>query len=150
MIVVINANSAVCRMYRYDIHPVQLILLKELNHPENKLKNQDLISDKPGHYQAHDISHIRGAYSPHMDAKEIELDNFCREIARELNHVRAENAYEKLIVIAAPHMNGCLFEHLDKHVKELVVNNIKKDLLHLKDQGLLDFLRTHTQYHDKV
>lgn len=148
MIIVVTANTNACKIYHYDIHPGQLTLLSEINHPENKLKNGDLTSDKPGHYQAGGSSG-RGTYSPSMDAKEVEVDNFSREIAKTLNKERNEREIEKLILIAPSHMVGLLNQHLDKHVKELISNQIQKDLQHLKTNELLDFLKENAKYQDK-
>src|SRR3990167_2323534 len=137
MIWVINLNSNSCRIYQYQKSPAQVTLVKEINHPELKLKTGDtLTTDRPGHY--HTSESARGAYSPHRDAKEIEIDNFAREVAKELDQKRHAHAYEQLIIIAAPHMHGLLFRHLHKQVKELVINNVEKDLLHLTDSEIVD------------
>jgi protein required for attachment to host cells len=145
MIWVVNTNSNFCRIYDYHKKPAKLTLLKEISHPENKLKKSEyLTSDKPGRYQTTNTAH--GTYSQPSDPKEIAIDNFSREIAQQLNHGRTTNEYKELIIITAPHMNGLLNHHLDKHIKNLITHNIQKDLLHLSDQQLLEFLQTHTQY----
>ena len=148
MNIVVNTNSNMCRIYHYTKHPAELTLLKEISHPGNKLKISDLTSDKQGHYQGDTAGH--GAYSPHKDAKEVEIDNFSREITRELNQERNKNEYDAVIVIAPPHMIGLLYQHINKHVKDLVINKIDKNLLHLSEHELLEFLLTHTQYHDQT
>ncbi len=146
MIWVVNTNSNMCHIYDYQKNPAQLILLKELNHPENRLKKSDfLTSDKPGHYQS-DPSHAGGSFSQRTDPKEVAIDDFAREIARELNHGRTTNAYESLVLITPPHMNGLLLQHLDKHVKERVAHTIQKDLQHLTDKELLALLKTNTKF----
>lgn len=139
MIWIITANSNMCRFYHFDKHNVTIDLLKELSHPVNKLKKSEyLTSDKPGHYST---SGARGgAYAPHTDPKEAEIDSFAREIAHELNHGRSTNAYNHLIIISAPHMNGLISKHLDKHVKELVTKEIQKDVMPLAHHELLSFL----------
>lgn len=144
LIWVVNTNSNTCRIYNYKKKPVQLALFKEIQHPENKLKDLDLTSDKPGHYKSSGSSH--GAYTQPSDPKEIKIENFSREIAKELDHGRNSHAYNHLIVIAPPHMNGLLFQHINKLVKNLVSHNIEKDLIHLPDHELLSFLKIHTQY----
>ena len=149
MIWVVNTNSNTCHIYHYQKSPAQLTLLKELNHPENKLKKSDfLTSDKPGRYQS-DPSHGSGSYSQRTDPKAVAIDDFAREIARELEHGRATNAYDNLIIITPPHMNGLLIQHLDKHVKNLVSHTIQKDLQHLNDKELLALLKADTRYADE-
>jgi protein required for attachment to host cells len=141
---VANINSNICRIYQYSKNPEQITLLKEIKHPENKLRDIDLTSDKPGHYKSSSATH--GAYSQPSDPKEIRIDAFSREIAKELDHGRNTHAYKNLIIIAPPHMNGLLSQHMNKHIHDLVAHNIEKDLIHMSDHELLSFLRTHTQY----
>lgn len=137
---VVIANSNICRIYHYHKNPDQLTLVKTINHPENRLRDIDLTSDKPGRYRAGESAH--GAYSQPSDPKEIKIDDFSREIDKELDHGRKTNAYEKLIIISPPHMKGILSLHINKHVKDLVTHNIEKDVLQMADHELVDFLRT--------
>lgn len=144
MIWVLNANSNTCRIYQYDKHPAKITLVKEIQHPENRLKKSEyLTSDKPGRYRTDNST--GGAYSPPTDPKEVEIEHFAREIAGELNQGRNSNAYKKLIMITTPHMAGLLAQHMDKHVKELVNHKIQKDVVHLTDHELLEFVREHTK-----
>jgi len=142
---VVTSNSNACRIYKYDKKPAQLTLVKEIQHPENKLRDIEITSDKPGHFQAGNMA--RGAYTQRSDPKEIQIDNFSREIAQELNLGRNNHAYEKLIVVAAPHMNGLIFHHINKYVKERVSHSIKKEAAHLNKQELLVFLRKNILLH---
>src|SRR5579872_4849254 len=129
-------DSNMCRIFKYSKKHRQLETVKELNHPENKLRDIELTSDKPGHYKS---SHsTNGSYSQPSDPKEIKIDSFAREIANELDHHRNINAYHKLIIIAAPHMNGLLLKHINKHVEKLISKNIEKDLMHQSNQELLN------------
>jgi protein required for attachment to host cells len=145
MIWVVNSNTNLCRIYNYHKAPAQLTLFKELHHPEARAKNSDyLTSDKPGKYIGHDTAH--GAYAPHTDPKAVEIEKFSREIASELEHARKVKSFEKLIIITPSHMSGLLLNQLDKHVKELVTHKIHKDLLHLSDKELLDYLKENAKY----
>lgn len=147
MILVINANTNTCKFYDYNKHKAELKLVHEIQQPENKLKDFDLNSDRPGHYQKNGPG-TRGAYSPPKNTKEIKIEDFLRNIAKKLEHQRTQNTYEKFIIIAPPAVNGLLHQHMDKLVKELVINNIKKDLIHLNDHDLLSYIREHAQYAD--
>ncbi len=141
MKLVVNTNSNICRIYHYIKNPAQLTLLKEISHPENKLKNSDLTSDGPGHYQGGESS--RGAYSPHTEAKDVLITNFAKEIAKELNQERMKKEYNELILISAPHMMGLLLQQMDKNVKELITNKLEKDLVSLSEHELLTYIQTH-------
>lgn len=147
MIRVIVANTNNCRVFDYDKAKSKLTAIKILSHPESRLKAIDgLTSDKPGRFNKGESS--RGAYSPHMEPNEVEHDIFAREVAAMLDHDRNENAYEGLIVICAPHMHGLINKHLNKHVKEMIVNAIQKDIQHISEPDLLEFLKSHAQYQD--
>lgn len=140
---VVITDSNTCRIYNYT-YPNHLSLHKTLEHPENKLRDIELTSDKPGHYKTSGSAH--GAYSQPSDPKEIKIDNFSRDIAKELEHGRTNHAYEKLVIIAPPHMTGLLAHHLNKHVKDLISHTIEKDLVHAREQEIIDFLQKHTRY----
>lgn len=144
MILVITANSNKCRLYHLNKNKSELVFYKEISHPENKLKSSDLTSDKSGHYKT--TMGNRGAYSPHMDAKDVKIDDFSREIARELNVERNQNTYDHLVLVAPPHIMGLLQQHLDKHVKELIAKDIQKDLLHLSQADLMAFLKDSVKF----
>lgn len=146
MIWVINSNSNTCRIYQYDKKHAKLNLVKEIQHPENKLPTRDTISDRPGHYKANGSK--RGAYSQPTDPKDIKIDDFYRQIANDLDRARSQNSFKELIVITAPHTNGLLINHMNKHVQEMVSHNIQKDLINLSEKELLEYLRTNTKYQD--
>ena len=143
MILVIAANSTICRMYDYNKKSAEIKLIREILHPENRLQNRELNSDRPGHYHGNQTS--RGSYEP-TDTKEIKIDNFSREIAKELNDERHKNGYDKFIVIAPPHVSGLINQHAHKLVKERIDNRLQKDVLHFTDKDLLAYLREHTLY----
>lgn len=145
MVWVVSANTNTCRIYDYQ-KPKTLNCIKEIQHPESKLKTSELVTDKPGHYQAGNTG--RGAYSPRTDIKDVEKDKLARAIALEVNAGRNQHAFDELVIIAEPHMNGLLFNHFNKHVKDLVSKNIKKDLHALKEDELLGFLKVNTRYRD--
>ncbi len=138
---IVSADFSSCRIYQYQKHPKQLTLIKEIFHPSSKLKDTDLVTDAPGRYQA--SGSAQGAFTPRTDPKEVEIDNFAREIARELDRGRNANAYKSLIIIMAPHMHGLLSKHLDKHVHEMIEKNIQKDYQHLDAKDLLVYLNSH-------
>lgn len=137
---VVNTNTNLCHIYHYDRGAAQLKLVKTIEHPENKLRDIELTSDKPGHYKDSGASH--GTFSQPTDPKEIKIDQFSREIAKELEAGRTHHLYRDIILIAPPQMNGSIQHHLNKHVKEFITHIIEKDVLFLKEQELLNLIHT--------
>ena len=146
MIWVVNSDTTTCHIYQYQKKPPKLTLWKKIKHPEIKLKKSEyLTTDKPGRYKVKGLG-SGGSFSQRADPKEVEIDNFAREIARELNRDRAMNKYQKLIIIMPPHLNGLFFRHLDKNVENVISSNIQKDYQHLTQKKLLNLLQTETKY----
>lgn len=141
---VLITNTNECKIYNYTKKPHELSLVKAIQHPENKLKDQDLVSDKPGHYEAG--SHSRGAYTAPSDPKENKIDEFAREICLILNDGRVHQKYKNLIIIAPDKMHGHLSHHLDKNVANLIIKQVNKDLIFLKEKELLDYLVENTKF----
>lgn len=134
---IIIANSNNCRIYDYK-KPDDLTLIKEINVPENKLKSSELGADRPGRYSTGGTA--RGAYSPESDIQDVHIDNFARELAVELDHARNKHEYDNLVVIMPSHMDGLLTQHLNPHVKGLITRTIQKNMVHLSEHEVLDYL----------
>jgi hypothetical protein len=111
---VINYNAVDCHIYVYEKNIPKLTLLEELKDPRNRTKK---------------------------DPKEVEVDHFTREIAAKLEKGRNDHAYEELIVIGPPHMNGMLFKHVSKFVKEMVKGEHQKDFQNINAKDLLEFIQ---------
>lgn len=139
MLWVVTLNTSNCRIYHYQKHLNKLTLIKELNHPESRLKNRDITSDRPGHYHK-SLKTSRGAYEPASDPKANEVDIFSRDIAKVLNCAKKDNLYRELILITAPHMHGVLNQHLNKNVQTNITETIHKDLQTLSEKALSDYL----------
>jgi protein required for attachment to host cells len=142
MIWVIAANATACRIFHYGRNAAKLTLIKQIFHPENRLKLQDyLSSERPG-------LDSRGAFSPQTAPKDVELNNFAREIGREIMRGRKADAFDKLIVIAPPHMGGLILTHVDKLTEAMVMNYIHKDPQHFTESDILGYLKKYAQYPD--
>ncbi|WP_058534025.1 host attachment protein [Legionella saoudiensis] len=140
---ILTADSNRCKLYQVNKKPYQALLVKEIQHPASKLRDVELTADKSGHYQTSNGSH--GAFTQQSAPKEIEIDNFARHIAEELDKGRTAQDYNHLTVIAPPHMNGLILQHINKEVKKLITQNIIKDVMHLTEQDLTDFLHEHVE-----
>ena len=123
---VLVANASEARIFGTDRIGEAMECMKEFSHPESRGKGSELASDRPGHYQSKGTGH--GAFVEPSDPKEYEADRFASELAKELDKGRNDNAYRKLVVVAAPHFYGLLNNHMNKHTRAMVVNDIQKDL----------------------
>ena len=113
MIRVIVTDSNTCCIYDYQKKSSTLTLHKQLQHLENKLKTTELVSDSQGRFKTDGNAH--GAYSQPTDPKEVKIDQFAREISKELDAERNNHEYESLVLIAAPHVHGLINSHLNNN-----------------------------------
>jgi protein required for attachment to host cells len=135
----IVANAKRCRIYNYSKDIKHFTLVDEFLHDNAKLKNSDLVSDKPGHYRS--MGGQRGAYAPHTEPKEIETDSFARTVANALNQARKANQYNSMMLIAPPPMLGLINTHLDVHTKNQITDQIPKDYDALNEDEILEMIK---------
>lgn len=140
---VIVANSSSCRIFDYSKANKTLTLIKELYHPESKLKGIDLVSDGPGHYGTGGVA--RGKYQPREEPQEAEANVFAREIAELLDADRRANQYKDLILFAPPHMTGLLQKHFNSHVKDFISESYNKDYGYFTEPEILQALLNNSQ-----
>lgn len=136
---VVAADAYVCRIYDFYRQPEHFFLVKEIIHPENKLKSKDLTADKSGSRPSGKAGRS-SAYEHTSGPKGVGIDNFSREIAQALEKGRVSGAYRQLIIALAPKMNGLVNQHMNKQVKGLVSHNISKDLTHMEYYQLFNYL----------
>jgi protein required for attachment to host cells len=126
---VVLANTSVAHIYAVTSgNPKDNIaLVTTLTHPESRLKREELAPDRPGHYQTRETA--RGAYSPHMDLRELECDRFAKEIADFLEKNRNLESYHGLILVMAPHFYGLVIQYFHKSLHDLVEKVFEKEIL---------------------
>jgi len=132
------ANASQANVFCNEGPHKGLTKVKSWEHAASREKGSDLVSDRPGHNQGH--GNGRGAYVPAKMPKEVEAERFALEIARELNHGRTQNAFQRLILIASPHFMGLVNHHLDAHVRQLVSDSIEKDYTKISEKELATHL----------
>lgn len=118
---ILVANASLAKLYENMGPNKGLKLVKELIHPESRLKNADLVTDRPGG------SNGLGATQPQTLPKDHEAKTFAQELAQELYIGRTKNAFERAIVIAPPSFMGMLNTVLDHPTAQLITDRFEKD-----------------------
>lgn len=143
----IVADSSSCQIYEYSKYPGELSLIKELCHPENQLKDSEYMSDKQGCFRRSGRCAGHGTFLANADPKKTKIEQFSQEIAQILEHDRRVHAFEHLILISPPHMNGLLHQHFCKQLKKTLDFSIDKSLSHIPKQKLLSMVKQYTNIH---
>jgi protein required for attachment to host cells len=136
---IVLANSKMTMFYSVSEKDLRFNLVKTLFHPESALKNQDLCSDRPGHYIKGN-SQTRGSYADKTEKKEHEIECFSKKICEELERERNTHAYDGLIIIAEPHFYGLIHSNLNHSTKALLKHHLTKDYTHLTAKKLKETL----------
>lgn len=127
---VIVTDSTRMRIFVADTPLGPLTEAGNLVHGEGRLRNQDLISDDGG--RAFDSKGSgRHGMDPKTDAKTQEHVNFAVEICRYLEEEYRASSYSRLYLVAPPAMMGLLRDRLDKHVQQLLVGSLDKNLVQI-------------------
>lgn len=114
--------------------------LQDIPHPEGRLQNSEIDSDKPG--RAFDsMGEARHSMSKELDATEKVAQQFARELAELLNKNRNTNVYDKIILMAAPKFLGLLRAALDSNTAALVVQTVNKELLEVSQEDVISYLK---------
>jgi len=137
---VIVADSSSCRIYEYLHHPFHLHLIKELIHPENQVKDSCFMSDKQGCFGGRGRTAGHGTFLANADPKQTKINQFSKEIARIVNNNHKKNAFEHLILISPPRMNGLLHQQFSKHVLKKLDLSIDKSVNRFPVQKLISFV----------
>jgi protein required for attachment to host cells len=123
---VVVADASRARIFSTEKAASPLVELQTLTHPEARLHEGDLVSDRPGRDRNSGIgSHDMGHES---DAKEGEAIRFAAQICDALEEGRNAGRYEQLYLIAAPSFLGVLRKQQNGPLKKLVTEEVAKNL----------------------
>jgi protein required for attachment to host cells len=126
---ILLADSASARLYASGARLAGWTLVRELAHPESRMRTSEILSDKPGRVRQSTGS--RSAMEPPTPRKKVEAEHFAREVARMLEEGVASGAYDRIVLVTPPAFLGVLREKLAPRVQERVARIVEKDYLHL-------------------
>lgn len=122
---ILVANASLAKLYE-NLGPNKgLRLVKELIHPESRLKNSDLVTDRPGSMAS--VGNGQGSRPPQTWPKEHEAKVFAQQLAQELYQGRTQNAFGRAIVFAPPAFMGMLNSVLDQPTAQMITDRFEKD-----------------------
>jgi protein required for attachment to host cells len=137
---ILVANASLAKLYE-NLGPNKgLKLVKELIHPESRLKNSELVTDRPGSMAS--VGNGQGACQPQTIPKDHEAKVFAQELAQALYAGRTQNAYERAIVFAPPGFMGMLNSVLDHTTSLLITDRFEKDYTKSPEPQLRERLAT--------
>ncbi len=123
---VVVADSSRARIFSTETPAGQLFETETLAHPEARLHQGDLVSDKPGRDRNSNIgTHNLGHET---DAKEESAIRFATEVCHRLEQGRVKSQFNKLYIVAAPSFLGLIRKHQTPALKKVVAGEIPKNM----------------------
>lgn len=126
---VLVADGAQAQVFEHGGPGKGLIPVKELHFSEEPLRAQDINSDRQGR-RAGGGTGSRSAMEE-ADPVAVREERFVKDIAAELETMRAQGRFHRLIIAAAPAALGDIRPALSDEVKQTVIAELPKDLTNL-------------------
>jgi protein required for attachment to host cells len=108
-----------------------------LDNPKARLHNRDLATDRPGRVfdRAPPAKGRRGAGARHSadgerSPRKHQAELFARRIVAQLRKAQRSGSFDRLVIIAGPAFLGLLRVAMPKALRETIVREIPKDLVH--------------------
>ena len=136
---ILAANRSGATLFETDGKGKPIHRLQDIPHPQGRLQNQDIDTDKPGRAFDSLGQGRHGMSTEHEPTEEVAMQ-FARILAELLNKGRTTHAYEKLVLVAEPRFLGMLRAALDPHTAALVVKTVHKDLPEVSEKELASHL----------
>lgn len=131
----IVVNSHVARIFQLGPKH-KLDEIHTLVHPESRLRNIDLTSDKPGR-DFESQGKTRHSLEPRTLPKDHEFALFAKQIAEYLEKACVRGDCQRLYLAASPAILGLLRQALYPETVKLIVEEIDKDITQLPPAEIL-------------
>lgn len=132
---ILIANSGNATLFTADSPTASLTELMTFDNPDARVKQMELSSDRPGRsFDSHGEG--RHAMATEVEPKEQEQIRFAKLIVDRLEQGRAENAFERLVVVAAPAFLGLLRTNFNAPLSSLLSLEVDKDYTSLRPDEL--------------
>lgn len=136
---IVVAHRAGARVFLQHGRNAALELVLTLDHPAGHLQDREFGSDRPGRSQDR-AGPARHALVDETSPREESAQRFARELADRLAAARVAHECDALVLVAEPHMLGLLRSALDAHTKAMVRGSLARDLVHVADRDIAQYL----------
>ncbi len=123
---VLVADSIHARILASNGNILKARQVETFENPKGRLKVSDMVTDKASRNNGGGSTSHAGTQE--VDAHEAVLQEFARTLAKALTAGRVANSFDKLTLVAAPHVLGLIKGSLDAPTAKLVTQTIPKEL----------------------
>jgi protein required for attachment to host cells len=123
---IVVANSTRARIFEAPNNN-DLKEIEEMSHPEGRLRNHELVSDRPGRtYES--ASTTRHAVEPKTNPQSVEFEHFADSLVDHLKKAHQEGKFKKLYLSATPAFLGMLRPKISREVASTIAAEYNVDL----------------------
>jgi len=140
---IVLADAATARLYEQSGPHGNWALVAELQHPESRARDSELVTDKPGRVKQ--SKGYRTAMEYRTPPKKVEAKKFARQLAKTLDDGVVREAYGRLVLVAPPGFVGMLRDELSDRVRARIAALVEKDYLHLDQRKARERLEEQLQ-----
>jgi protein required for attachment to host cells len=137
---VLVADGARAKAYVNDGPGTGLTAVPELDLTGTRALDRDVTSDRPGRQTNVPGGAARHAVDPRENARNNLERSFIRDVADALAAAVQRDAFDRLVVVAAPHALGDLRALLSDTVARRVIAEVDRDYVHLTPKALVERL----------
>ncbi|WP_322103397.1 host attachment protein [Paraburkholderia sp. J41] len=137
---IVVANRVTARIFAAESPLGAIDEVETLLHPQGRVPDEDLVTDKPGRVGDRPGGGARSATDPDTSPHEHETTVFAGEIAQMLEKARNEQRFGTLVIAAPPAFLGALRKALDAQTRALVTLELDKDLAQFDARALRSHL----------
>jgi protein required for attachment to host cells len=126
---ILVAESSRAKLYRADNRKSPISEVESLEHPEGRLHEGDLVSDRPGSDSGSIVGQGRHILDDKTTARRHEHITFAKQLAARLDAGRNQGDFSRLVLVAPPAFLGLLRDNLSKEVMDMVYAQVDKNLV---------------------
>ncbi|MBN9309894.1 MAG: host attachment protein [Devosia sp.] len=124
---ILIADGATAKVFEHSGPGRGLKAVDGLMFEQESLKAGEIMADRPGRSYS-SVGHGRSAMEYSSDPVAVRERRFVEHVAGELERRHQQNAFDRLIVAAAPTALGDLRPALSKGVRDTIIAELPKDL----------------------
>lgn len=122
---IVVANSSLAEIYAGNSKDLRSI--HYFDFPDGRLRSGEVLADRPGH--GHEsVGPGRFSMTTQTDVHLHEIQIFAHQIIDALKKAKAENAFDRLIIIAPPQFLGELRQLMPDNIKKCIHKEFNKDI----------------------
>ncbi len=135
------ADSSRARIFKAESSSAPLEEIQTLAHPAARLHEGDLTTDRSGR----DTNSTSGShgFGTKEETKEQEAERFASLVCSTLEASHQKGSFDKLYIVAAPSFLGLLRKHRSNSVKQVVAEELSKNISTLDAKTIRSHLPEH-------